>query len=835
MTNQSATTDRVRVDGKFFRAGRERFHVKGVTYGPFPPDSDGHALPDPARVRTDFSLMRELGANTVRLYHPPPRWLLDLASEHGLRLIVDMPVHKHATFLSLGNDWRAERKRVREAVRTCAGHPALFAVCVTNEVPADVARWSGAVNICARVDALIDVAKHEDPDCLCTFANFPSTEYLQPRHIDFLSFNIFLHHRRPFADYLARLQMHSGHRPLLLTEIGVDAMREGETAQAETLGWQIESAFRAGLAGVTVFSFTDEWHTGGMNIEDWAFGLTTRERQPKPSFHAVQDAFRQAPYYPQPDCPRISVVVASHNGAKTLKGCLESLEKLNHPDYEVLLVDDGSTDATPQIMESFEWVRYLPQRHQGLSVARNTGIAAATGELVAFLDADCRADRDWLYYLAGDLLAGSEAGMGGPNLLPPDDSPVAAAVQVSPGVPTHVMLTDREAEHIPGCNMIFRKSALTAVGCFDPVFQRAGDDVDVCWRLHQSGFRIGFSPSAFVWHHRRSTVGAYLDQQAGYGQAEALLLRKHPEYFNTLGGGRWRGRIYATTGAAGVGSGAPIYHGVFATGDFQMIYAVPGGMSLLFCTSLEFHFLSTLPLAILASLWPVLWPLPVASLLVSISVAGLVAARSPLPHDKRRWWSRPLVAMLYLLQPVIRGWARYRGRLGHQGQRPPPHAVGPLPRLDGGQVQMCYWKQGQLDRVAFLQALLGRLEVAGWTCKPDSGWNHYDVEILGSRWGRAQISTVHEPLAQGESLLHVRLRSVWSLASFILFWGGIAGALLLVGFGAGRNPWTWMALLGLPLLGWMLEHENRTLLRHLTAFLDKTGAELGLQRVPPLR
>ena len=143
-------------------------------------------------------------------------------------------------------------------------------------------------------------------------------------------------------------------------------------------------------------------------------------------------------------------MVASYNGARTLQSCLESLQRLNYPDYEVILVDDGSTDRTPEIAKLFPQVRHLRQTNQGLSAARNAGIRAAGGEIVAFTDDDCRADEDWLYYLVGDLLRGEFVGIGGPNFLPPEDSCVAAAVVVSPGGPAHVMLTDREAEHIPG-------------------------------------------------------------------------------------------------------------------------------------------------------------------------------------------------------------------------------------------------------------------------------------------------------------------------------------------------------------------------------------------------
>jgi len=76
-----------------------------------------------------------------------------------------------------------------------------------------------------------------------------------------------------------------------------------------------------------------------------------------------------------------------------------------------------------------------------------------------------------------------------------------------------VLLTDREAEHIPGCNMAYRKSALLEIGGFDERFRIAGDDVDACWSLQKLNWKLGFSPAAVVWHHRRNSVRTYLKQQ----------------------------------------------------------------------------------------------------------------------------------------------------------------------------------------------------------------------------------------------------------------------------------------------------------------------------------
>jgi hypothetical protein len=111
-------------------------------------------------------------------------------------------------------------------------------------------------------------------------------------------------------------------------------------------------------------------------------------------------------------------------------------------------------------------------------------------------------------------------------------------VAASPGQPTHVLESDQVAEHIPGCNMAFRREALLAINGFNPQYRKAGDDVDVCWRLQQAGHWITFAPGAFVWHHRRQGPRSYLRQQAGYGEAEALLSFQHPDRFNSRGEGK---------------------------------------------------------------------------------------------------------------------------------------------------------------------------------------------------------------------------------------------------------------------------------------------------------
>ena len=161
-----------------------------------PPARAGEPFAGPEQTARDFELIRQLGANLLRVYHAPPRWFLDLAAASRLRLLMDIPWNKHLCFLDSPAARDQARQAVRGAVADCAAHPAVFAYCVVNELPPDIVRWSGARAVEEFLDELVDTAKNADPDCLCTFANYPPTEFLQPSNMDFVCFNVFLHEPR---------------------------------------------------------------------------------------------------------------------------------------------------------------------------------------------------------------------------------------------------------------------------------------------------------------------------------------------------------------------------------------------------------------------------------------------------------------------------------------------------------------------------------------------------------------------------------------------------------------------------------------------------------------
>src|SRR5581483_4529011 len=134
-----------------------------------------------------------------------------------------------------------------------------------------------------------------------------------------------------------------------------------ETGQADITAMHVRAAFEEGACGAIAFAWTDEWWRGGHPVEDWAFGLVDRARHPKPAARAVAQAFADAPFPAavRATWPRVSVVVCAYNAADTIEDNLQSLEKLTYPDYEIIVVNDGSRDATGDIARRHARVRVI--------------------------------------------------------------------------------------------------------------------------------------------------------------------------------------------------------------------------------------------------------------------------------------------------------------------------------------------------------------------------------------------------------------------------------------------------------------------------------------------
>jgi len=788
---------RVRVRAKFFFEGDKKFFIKGATYGPFAPDANDEYFGDPAKLARDLAIMRETGINLLRVYYVPPRWFLDACGEAGIRVLVTIPWAEHIEFLNNGKIRREVVRAVREGVKKNAGHTAIFGYLVGNEIPTSMVRWLGARRVTEFVEELINVARQADPDALYSYASFPPTEYLLPQNVDFYTFNVYLHRQEDFDRYLARLQNLAEDRPLVMGEFGMDTIRHPEEEQAEMLTWHIESVVRGGLAGTILYAWTDEWFRGGNEIMDWNFGLVRRDRTPKKALAAVKALFAGDEPMTRKigleSYPKVSVIVCSYNGAKTLDRCLESLSEIDYPDYEIVLVDDGSKDNTPEIAAKHPKIVYIRQENKGLSVARNVGGYAAKGEILAYTDSDCMADPDWLYYLVHTLTSGDYAGVGGPNISPPAEDWIQACVSAAPGGPSHVLLTDVVAEHIPGCNMAFHKWAFEKVGGFDPEYRKAGDDVDFCWRLQTEGQVIAFSPAAIVWHYRRFTLQAFRKQQEGYGEAESLLRFKHLVFFGPTGTAKWRGQIYGAPRFTWLINRPVIYHGVFGEGLFQCIYPTPQSEIAAYVSSIEWVVLAG---AIFVTSIPLPWLRIVpylmfgATLLVALSY--MIHAKLEPRFDTIR--ARLLVTFLALAQPLVRGWTRYYVWL--KFKRTPKNVIETheedfRPARGSSITNLEFWdEETGKGREALLPATIEALEKENWSYSMDTGWKDWDVQVYGSFWWGIEMLTVTEYHGGPKALTRVRLTTHMVATTFLVN-AILLGILAYRQFISRPGEWDW--------------------------------------------
>jgi GT2 family glycosyltransferase len=843
------STAPVRVQAKFFFEGEKKFFVKGVTYGPFAPDKEGHHFGTPEKARADLAMMRDAGINLVRIYYVPPGWFLDACAEHGIRCLISIPWAEHIEFLNQRKIRREVEQTVVAAVTGHKGHPAVFGFLVGNEIPSHMVRWLGPRRVTEFLEALIYLAKRANPDVLYSYASFPPTEYLLPQNVDFLTFNVYLHRRTDFQRYLARLQNLAEDRPLILGEFGMDTIRHPEEEQEEMLSWHIEDVVRGGLAGTIIYAWTDEWFRGGQEIMDWAFGLVTRERRPKKALREVTKLFGGdkplAERVPLEKYPRISVVVCSYNGGKTLSHCLHALDRVDYPDYEIVFVDDGSTDHSPEVVAAWEQSREkrraqgakLPdfknirQQNMGLSYARNAGAAVATGEVIAYTDSDCMADPDWLYYLVGTLLSGDYAGVGGPNVSPPAQDWIQACVSAAPGGPSHVLLTDVVAEHIPGCNMAFHRWAFNMVGGFDPDYRKAGDDVDFCWRLQQAGQVIAFSPAAVVWHYRRFTLQAFCKQQEGYGEAESMLRFKHLVFFGPTGTAKWKGQIYGAPRFTWLINSPLIYHGVFGEGLFQSIYPTPRSEVANYLASFEWVLLTAF-IAVLSIGFPDLRIVPYLMFGGTFLVALSYMLQARLEPQFDSVLARLLVAFLAFTQPLVRGWTRYFTWMKHK--RTPEKVIRAretglgVDHPAGGQTHFEFWNEQGHGRERLLAESTRMLEEEGWSYSIDTGWNDWDVQIYGSFWWLVRLRTVTEYHGGPKCLTRATLRLRMSGANVLLNFLIVSALLYQQAFAAGV-PWWELGAYGAFLA--FLGYRGRRLKRRAADLLAVAAQHAGLDHV----
>src|SRR5277367_6532363 len=207
--------------------------------------------------------------------------------------------------------------------------------------------------------------------------------------------------------------------------------------------------------------------------------------------------------------PSVSVVIPTYRRAELVKRCIESLVEQDYPHerYEVIVVEDGSREAE-SIVESFKSsharVQYLNIPHGGAAAAYDAGLRLASCDLVAFIDDDAIAPPTWLHQIASILEQGRPQGVIGTGGHISGEYPLDNfEASVSPTGELRwtgfglFSSPPCDVDHLPGCNMAFRRDALLEIGGFDTRFSKTiswRHETDVCLRLRRQGYRLIYDP-----------------------------------------------------------------------------------------------------------------------------------------------------------------------------------------------------------------------------------------------------------------------------------------------------------------------------------------------------
>ncbi len=227
---------------------------------------------------------------------------------------------------------------------------------------------------------------------------------------------------------------------------------------------------------------------------------------------------------------RASVIVPAFNAEKTLERCLNALESQTfpRPDYEVIVVDDGSTDATANVVASFQRAQRISILHSGAAAARNRGIALAHGEILLFTDADCEPQPDWIDKMLTAFADPNVMGAKG-TYRTRERSKIARFVQLEYEEKYARMRGANRIDFVDTYSAAYRREVFVANGGFDESFPTASvEDQELSFRLSQRGYRLVFVPDAIVLHPHAASLNAYLRRKFLIGYWKVRVHTRHP-------------------------------------------------------------------------------------------------------------------------------------------------------------------------------------------------------------------------------------------------------------------------------------------------------------------
>lgn len=206
--------------------------------------------------------------------------------------------------------------------------------------------------------------------------------------------------------------------------------------------------------------------------------------------------------------PPVSIVVAVHNMEGTIGKCIKSLLEVDYPNKEIIVVDDGSTDKTSEVVTIYP-VKLIKKEQGGVSSARNKGIEEAQGEILAFTDGDCIVNENWLKELVKHFSDPEVGGVGG-NVIFIAGDPLTTAVSIE--YEDRFKKRRRDTQSIACINATFRKEVFEKVGEFKKILGETvgGEDIEFSYRVKDAGYKLLYEHDANVWHDHTTMASSFI-------------------------------------------------------------------------------------------------------------------------------------------------------------------------------------------------------------------------------------------------------------------------------------------------------------------------------------
>jgi len=551
----------VTVHGKFLRRGEDKFLLRAMR---LPGVGAVLDLSEKFTLRKRLDELAAANVNAMILTEAQAETVLSLASPAGLCAMVEVaidssdfasPVHILAT-----------TDRIAKAVRDLRGYPALIGFLLdcsfdvdSNGTPASAKHTPNAVRSALeaimrtmrQTDSRFLIAlKRRDDHSTVPHSTVPHSMVPQPTGLhpavaltdeDLTFASLAKIDAGDVSPIIYALHEIADARPLVI-EFGEELPGQDEV---------VARAFGFGAAGVVAPAMRRAMSSERQNIRM----LSAGELLP---FTHLEGSFVPLPA----STPMVSVVVTVRDDERTIAACLESISRLQYPNYEVIVIDDASRDRSVEIAAAAPGVRLMRQSSRaGLGTIRNAALHVARGDLIAFTRADCVVDADWLTLAVRAITEDACDAVSGPIFPSQAERGVAAHVLAAiEKVGEKAGAKQSSGEHavqLADRNMLVRKSSLIAVGGFDARFIDEGGDRDLAARMRAAGMALAGCPAGFVWRCGRITLGQFLRQRIRDGRCEAMLAIAAIGSFGAIAQAWARRHYSAASGSATVVPVAP--------------------------------------------------------------------------------------------------------------------------------------------------------------------------------------------------------------------------------------------------------------------------------------